>query len=756
MPAIPSLLRWLCAAALVLGLPLGALPAAPAPAKEGAPSRQEIETLIRRLETSAEREALIRQLRLLLEAPKGQPAPRAEALSAFEHFFADMMQALGRAFQRNLASFQALPAKLEDAPARWRAALSQRGGIEAGLRLLLALAVALAFLAGARRLLHSLLPPPSGESAAPGGVAAPAAARLGNALREWLERALPPGALLAGGSLLVLLLGLGRTEERLLLLLLWAVFLQRFLQGAAAALLAPERPRWRPLPLSDEGAAYLSLWLGRFILVGVWGETAARACQALALGPELPQAVSHLYRFVLLLQALVMVLQQRERVRALLSAREPEGAPGALRLAVAAWNIAAAQWHLAAVPYLVAFFLFWSGGSQAGLRFLFEASVLTVIVLAAAFGLNRLARMGTARLFAVNDRLRALVPGIERRVNLYTPVITTALAALIWALAALLVLGAWGVPTLDVLLSGSGLSLVSSLLGIAVTAAVAVGLIEASRAAVEHFLAGRREPDGRPRPPTPQQRTLLPLAFSVFKWAVTGAAAINILANLGVNVAPILAGAGIAGLAVGFGAQSLVKDVITGVFMLIENNIAVGDVVKVKDIGGFVESINLRSVRLRDYDGNVHVIPNGAIDVVTNFTKEFSRAVFDIGVAYRENVDDVIALIREVAEEMRRDPEYGPMILEPVEIAGLDKFADSAVVIRGRFKTLPIKQWPVRREFHRRIKNAFDARGIEMPFPYRTLAWAEPKPPKDAPPAGDGAKAGEESFPAPPGQKEGA
>ncbi|MEK6712223.1 MAG: mechanosensitive ion channel family protein, partial [Nitrospinota bacterium] len=290
------------------------------------------------------------------------------------------------------------------------------------------------------------------------------------------------------------------------------------------------------------------------------------------------------------------------------------------------------------------------------------------------------------------------------------------------------------------------------LLGIAVTLAVAAGVIELAQGLVEYLLSGRKDAGGNPLPASPQHRTLLPLALSILKWTVIGFAAVNVLATLGVNVAPLLAGAGIVGLAVGFGAQSLVKDVITGVFMLIENNIAVGDVVVVKGIGGLVEGFNLRSVRLRDYDGNVHVIPNGAIDVVTNRTKEYSQAVFDIGVAYRENVDEVIALIREVAEGMREDPEWKDVILAPPEVAGLDKFTDSAIVIRGRFKTRPLKQWPVRREFHRRIKNAFDARGIEIPSPYRTLVWAEPKPPQGAPP-GESPQAGDKPFPG--GPKEG-
>ncbi|MBT3820637.1 MAG: mechanosensitive ion channel, partial [Nitrospinaceae bacterium] len=274
--------------------------------------------------------------------------------------------------------------------------------------------------------------------------------------------------------------------------------------------------------------------------------------------------------------------------------------------------------------------------------------------------------------------------------------------------------------------------LIATLAEIIITVALAILFIEGAHAAVEYFLNGRRDHQGSVIEPSPHQRTLLPLAYSAVKWVVIAVAGIILLASLGVNIAPVLAGAGILGLAIGFGAQSLVKDIITGVFMLIENNIAIGDIVRVKDIGGTVESFSLRSVKLRDYDGNVHVIPNSVIDVVTNFTKEYSRAVFEVGVAYREDADRVMGVIRQVGDEMAQDPEWGDQILEPVEIAGLERFDDSAIVIRGRFKTKPIKQWGVRREFNRRIKIAFDAMSIEIPFPYRTLTWAQeaPEPPE--------------------------
>jgi small-conductance mechanosensitive channel len=211
---------------------------------------------------------------------------------------------------------------------------------------------------------------------------------------------------------------------------------------------------------------------------------------------------------------------------------------------------------------------------------------------------------------------------------------------------------------------------------------------------------------------------------SVVVWVVAG---MLILSELGISIAPILATAGVAGIAIGFAAQSLVKDYFTGFIMLTENQIRVGDVVNVAGIGGLVEEVTLRYVRLRDYDGNVHFVPNGAISTVTNMSREFAQSVMDIGVAYRENVDEVFKAMREVAKEMREDPVFGPKILEDLEIAGVDKWADSAVVIRCRFKVAPLEQWAVRREYLRRLKRAFDERGIEIPYPHLTVYAGQDK-----------------------------
>ena len=216
-------------------------------------------------------------------------------------------------------------------------------------------------------------------------------------------------------------------------------------------------------------------------------------------------------------------------------------------------------------------------------------------------------------------------------------------------------------------------------------------------------------------------RTLSRVIRYVLTVAVTLLGAILVLGELGISVAPILGAAGVIGIAVGFGAQSLVKDYFTGFFLLLENQLRIGDVVDAGGKSGTVEELTLRYLRLRDYSGNVHYIPNGNITVVTNMSLGFAYAVIDIGVAYAERIDEVIALMRRVGETLRTDPSFATRILEPLEVAGVEQWADSAVVIRCRFKVAPLEQWSVRREYLARIKAAFDEAGVEIPFPHVKL-----------------------------------
>ncbi|MBI1195474.1 MAG: mechanosensitive ion channel [Gammaproteobacteria bacterium] len=215
---------------------------------------------------------------------------------------------------------------------------------------------------------------------------------------------------------------------------------------------------------------------------------------------------------------------------------------------------------------------------------------------------------------------------------------------------------------------------------------------------------------------------LLRQGIVILLWVM---AILLILRQLGVDIAPILASAGVVGLAVGFGAQNLVRDVISGFFMILENQVRVGDVAIINGTGGLVERINFRTIVLRDLSGIVHTFPNGTITTLANMTREWSAFVFEIGVAYKEDTDKVVDVLKAVGRELREDPTFGSLMIGDVEIFGVDRFADSAVVIKGRTKTLPIKQWDVGREYQRRVKKAFDAAGIEIPFPHVSVYFGQ-------------------------------
>lgn len=204
-----------------------------------------------------------------------------------------------------------------------------------------------------------------------------------------------------------------------------------------------------------------------------------------------------------------------------------------------------------------------------------------------------------------------------------------------------------------------------------------------------------------------------------------------ILGQLGINIGPILAGAGIVGLAVGFGAQNLVRDVISGFFMIVENQVRVGDVAVINGTGGLVERISFRIIALRDVGGVVHIFPHGTVTSMSNMTLEWSAYVLDIPISYKDDPDIAMNIMKRVGEELRADPAFGPLMIDNIEVWGVDSFADSAVIIKGRLKTRPIKQWDVGREYRRRLKKSFDAAGITIPFPHRTLYFGSQDQPFD-------------------------
>jgi small conductance mechanosensitive channel len=255
---------------------------------------------------------------------------------------------------------------------------------------------------------------------------------------------------------------------------------------------------------------------------------------------------------------------------------------------------------------------------------------------------------------------------------------------------------------------------------------LAVRFLRAGLGRLEPLLIKTGEPSEMVRGATRKRvATILGLVRTMALVGIWTVVVMIALGQLGLDITPILAGAGIAGLAVGFGAQNLVRDFISGFFVILENQIRVGDVAIINGTGGLVEAITFRTIVLRDLAGVVHVFPHGSIQTLANMTKGWSAYVIDVGIAYKEDTDRVVAVMEQVAKELRTDPPYASRILEPIEIFGVDRFGESDVTIKARLKTLPLEQWSVGREYRRRLKKAFDAEGIEIPFPHRSLYVGE-------------------------------
>ena len=429
---------------------------------------------------------------------------------------------------------------------------------------------------------------------------------------------------------------------------------------------------------------------------------------------------------------IVFIFQNRVPVAGWISGQAAR--PGSLR------ERFADIWHVLAALYVAGVFAVWALGLEGGFEYLARATFATVLILAAArlgiVGLDRAVRRG----FSVGDDLKARFPTIEARANLYVPALHRAGQVLISGLAALVLFQAWGIDAFGWLATPFGERLLSGAFSIAAVVVVSLGAWEAVSSGIERYLE-KTDEDGNVIERGERARTLLPLLRKVAMVVLSVLVVLVVLSELGVEIGPLLAGAGVLGLAVGFGAQTLVKDVITGLFILIEGTISVGDFVQVGGHEGTVESLSIRTIRLRDPAANVHTVPFSDVSTVLNYTKDYSYAVLNVGVAYRENVDEVMAVIEGIGAEMMEDPELSRDILEPINVQGLNSLDDSAVVIRARIKTRPGRQWAMRRAFNRRMKNRFDELGIEIPFPQTTVHFAAggdgPEPPAGGGKGGD-------------------
>jgi small-conductance mechanosensitive channel len=482
----------------------------------------------------------------------------------------------------------------------------------------------------------------------------------------------------------------------------------------ARLLFSPFIPGLRLLPLSNSTAVYLYIWSRRLIVVGVFGYVLLQTALLLGLPPSGYLVAVKLLGLIVTAMLVVLVLQNREGVAERIRGRQVEGGgrivPGAIRSRLAE------IWHVAVIVYLVGAYIVWAFNVAGGFFFLLRATIFTALVIAAvAIGEEWLPRLFN-RFSGVDDALVSRHPRVAARANHYIPVVRRIAVYAVRIVAVLLILAAWRIDVGIFLFGDVGRDILSRAFDIAIVVVLALAAWEILGGIIYARL-NEQDPSGSAVLRSARMRTLLPLMRNVLLIVISVMASLVVLSEIGVDIGPLLAGAGVVGLAVGFGAQSLVKDVISGAFFLFEGTINIGDVVDIDGKGGLVEGMTIRSIRLRDYNGNLHTINFGSVGVITNMTRDYGYYVCDVKVAYRYEVDAVIAALRETDEALRKDKAFRNDILEPIEIAGVETFADTTFIVRSRIKTRPIRQWDVGREFLKRLKLKFDEKDIQLAVP---------------------------------------
>jgi small-conductance mechanosensitive channel len=513
------------------------------------------------------------------------------------------------------------------------------------------------------------------------------------------------------------------TTELVLLTANNAYMALRAVMALARVLFSPASNHLRLVPCLDETAAYVTVWVRRIVVVAITGFAIAESGLLFGLPWVAYDAVLRISLLIVSLLMIIVVLQNRGSVAEALRApslAEGDNPDQMRRLLRGLRDRIADVWHLLAMLWLMALWGVWALEVRDGFERLIRVSAITILILAVAKAADEVARRGIVRGFSIGPDLARRYPGLEARANRYLPVLKGFASGLVGVLALLFLLEAWGIESFAWFGRGKlGARLLSSLVSVGLTVLVAITVWEVSNAAIQRYLT-RLSRDAKAAR-SARVRTLLPMLRTVLSVTILVFVALNVLTEIGVNVAPLIAGAGVVGLAIGFGSQTLVRDVITGVFLLFEDAVAVGDVVQVGGLSGVVEQLSIRSIKLRATDGSVHIIPFSAVTTVTNMTRDFSFAVLDTSVAYGEDTDRVVEVLKEIGAEIRADAKFGPMIRDDLDVWGVERLADSGVTIRSRIKTEPAARWAVGREFNRRIKMRFDKLGIEIPYPHQKL-----------------------------------
>jgi len=459
------------------------------------------------------------------------------------------------------------------------------------------------------------------------------------------------------------------------------------------------------VPLDAETRNYLYIWVRRFTLWAVFGYAVPEAAWWLGVPGAIYALMLNAAGLVLALLAIIFMLQNRAQIAKWIAGK-PATASGWGRVRRSFAEI----WPVLAVLYISGIYLIYALRIQGGFVYVARATTLSLIVVVAAQVLVRFIRELSRRGFAVSPELKAQFPTLEQRANRYIPILTGLIGFVVYLLAALTVLQAWSVGAFAWLGSDLGRRIIGNALSIGLELFVALALWEIFASAIERYLSGI-DASGTPR--RTRIRTLLPLLRTAMLSVLVVLTSLIILSHIGVDITPLLAGAGVVGVAIGFGSQALVKDVITGLFILMEDQIAVGDVVDVgRDRTGVVEAISVRTIRLRDQAGAVYTVPFSEVTTVKNLTRDFAYVVARVTISHDENIDRVVDILRQICTELAADETLGASILDPFDYQGVDALDASAVVLLVRIRTVAAKQWAVGRAFNRLVKIAFDEHGI--------------------------------------------
>lgn len=493
-----------------------------------------------------------------------------------------------------------------------------------------------------------------------------------------------------------------------------------------AVAFAPALPGLRLFPISEESSHFWSGWLTHVIrFTGYAGIMLVPAIQG-GGREDLATAVGWAVALLALAYTWARLWQARPMVRDALAVRAERA-----QRALTSWalQVLAGSWHWLAMLYVLGVFMVAITRPGDALPFVALATFNTVVIVGVAIFVAAMISQWISRGVPVPDGMARRMPTLQLRMNTYVPMILRVVRLLIGLVALFGVLWAWHLVNVFAWLgSDDGRWLLAAVTDVALVLLIALVTWVVVTGMIEGKLNSEKSM------PSARMQTLLALFRSAIAVVLIVITAMIILSELGVNIGPLLAGAGVLGLAVGFGAQKLVQDVITGVFIQIENSINTGDIISAAGVTGTAEQLSIRTVFIRDLAGTVHTVPFSSVGIVSNYMREFAFHKGEYGIAYRENIDDAIVQLKAAFEELVADPTWKDHILEPVEIPGVTALGDSSVTIRVMIKTTPGDQWSVGRAYNRLVKMYFDKAGIEIPFPHTTLYFGVDKD-GTAPPA---------------------